>query len=177
VTELSKDDARAETLRRWRALPETDRTSSEQAELFAAALADELAFRTMGNARRVILGWLTREMAGLPPWGNVPPESEVLRMKEAEMGETSDEKSQADEQAEDGTFLAEIFAIPPQTAAGLVARDGVPPEDVEQKVRESQQSGDEPTRDLVADNDEEEQLPRTKVQACRQRMSPAGAGR
>ena len=43
--------------------------------MFAAALAGELDFRTMGNSRRVIFGWLTREMAGLPPWGNVPPES------------------------------------------------------------------------------------------------------
>jgi hypothetical protein len=172
VTELSKDDARAETLRRWRALPETDRTTAEHAELFAAALADEFSFRTMGNARKVILGWLTRDMAGLPPWGNVPPESEVLRMKEeADMADKSSGKSRTEEQAEDGTFLAENFAIAPQTAAGLVARDGVPADEVEQKVREGQQSGDDATRDLVADNDEERQMPRTKV-----RNNRAGGG-
>jgi hypothetical protein len=75
LTELSKDDAREESLRRWRDLPPEDRETSEQAQVFAAALADDLDFRTMGNSRRVIFGWLTREMAGLPPWGNVPPES------------------------------------------------------------------------------------------------------
>jgi hypothetical protein len=172
VTELSKDDARAETLRRWRALPEADRTTAEQADLFAAALADELSFRTMGNVRKVILGWLTREMDGLPPWGNVPPESEVLRMQEeADMTDKSTGKSKTEEQAEDGTFLAENFAIAPQTAAGLVARDGVQAEDVEQKVREGQQTGDDPTGDLVADNDEDRQMPRTKV-----RNNRAGGG-
>ena len=75
MTELSKDDAREESLRRWRELPPEDRETIEQAQVFAAALAGELDFRTMGNSRRVIFGWLTREMAGLPPWGNVPPES------------------------------------------------------------------------------------------------------
>ncbi|MEO8757791.1 MAG: hypothetical protein ABI398_08575 [Devosia sp.] len=29
------------------------------------------------STRRVIFGWLTREMAGLPPWGKLPPESEM----------------------------------------------------------------------------------------------------
>jgi hypothetical protein len=75
LTELSKDDAREESLRRWRELPPQDRETIEQAQVFAAALAAELDFRTMGNSRRVIFGWLTRDMAGLPPWGNVPPES------------------------------------------------------------------------------------------------------
>lgn len=172
TAELSKDDARAETLRRWRALPETERTDPEQAELFAAALADELSFRTMGNRRKVILGWLTRDMAGLPPWGNIPPESEVSRLRqEAEMADNTETRTPTQEQAEDGTFLAETFAIAPQTAAGLVARDGVPADEVEDKVRESQQTGDDPTQDLVADNDEERQVPRARV-----RNNRAGGG-
>lgn len=171
MTELSKDDARTETLRRWRALPETDRTTFEQAELFAAALADDLSFRTMGNARKVILGWLTRDMDGLPPWGNVPPESEVSRGKEADMADPQKQKSTTDEQARDGAFLADNFAIAPQTAAGLVAHDGVAADDVEEQVRKGQQTGDEPTRDLIADNDEERQMPRTKV-----RNNRAGGG-
>ena len=77
VTELSKDEAREETLRRWRELPAAERETEEQAQVFAAALAAELDFRTMANTRKLILSWLLRERAGLPPWGNVPPESET----------------------------------------------------------------------------------------------------
>lgn len=172
VTELSKDEARAETLRRWRALPEADRATTDQAELFAAALADELTFRTMGNIRKVILGWLTRDMAGEPPWGNVPPESEALRQKrEAETGETRAATASSEEQAEDATFLAEVFAVAPQEAAELVARDGAPVEEIEEVVRRSQQSGNEASRDLVADNDEERQVPHARV-----RNNRAGGG-
>ena len=35
-----------------------------------------LDFRTMGNKRMVIVGWLLRDLDGLPPWGNLPPESQ-----------------------------------------------------------------------------------------------------
>jgi hypothetical protein len=84
LQQLSKDEAREETLRRWRALPASDRQTSEQAEIFAAALADQLDFRTMANRRRVIMGWLTREMAGLPPWGNLLPESLRSRHEDAD---------------------------------------------------------------------------------------------
>jgi hypothetical protein len=79
VTELSKDEAREETLRRWRELPAEQRQTQEQAQVFAAALAEQLEFRSMANTRKLILSWLLRERAGLPPWGNVPPESEMLR--------------------------------------------------------------------------------------------------
>ena len=79
VTELSKDEAREETLRRWRELPAQERETEEQAQVFAAALAEQLDFRTMANSRKLILSWLLRERAGLPPWGNVPPESETRR--------------------------------------------------------------------------------------------------
>jgi len=81
LTELSKDDAREETLRRWRALPAEDRQTTEQAQYFAAALAGELDFRTMANKRKLIESWLTNELSGLPPWGNVPPEMEVRRQQ------------------------------------------------------------------------------------------------
>lgn len=79
LNKLSKDEAREETLRRWRALPAQERQTTEQAEIFAAALADELGFHTMGNARKIIFGWLTHELAGLPPWGNLLPESLVVK--------------------------------------------------------------------------------------------------
>lgn len=160
MTELTKDEAREETLRRWRALPAQDRQTIEQAELLAAALADELQFRTMGNSRKVILGWLAREMAGLPPWGNVPPESEVLRMKETAM---TQDKSKTEEAAEDGTFLSDNFGIAPQNAASLVRRDGAAGDEVEKKIRENQQTGDDPTRDLVPDNDEAARMPVAKI--------------
>ena len=71
----TKDAAREETLRRWTALPADDRRTLEQANVFAAALAEQLDFRTMGNRRRVILGWIVRDMDGLPAWGNILPES------------------------------------------------------------------------------------------------------
>jgi hypothetical protein len=73
---MTKDEAREEALRRWRALPAEDRETLVQANVFAAALADQLDFRTMGNARRVIAGWLAHDLRGLAPWGNIPPESE-----------------------------------------------------------------------------------------------------
>lgn len=79
LTELTKDEAREETLRRWRELPAEERETEEQAQVFAAALAAQLDFRTMANPRKLILSWLMHERAGLPPWGNVPPESEMLR--------------------------------------------------------------------------------------------------
>jgi hypothetical protein len=59
---LTKDEARAEALRRWRELPADERATHEQAQVFAAGLADELDFRTMGNERKVITAWLVRDL-------------------------------------------------------------------------------------------------------------------
>ena len=75
MTQQTKDEAREESLRRWHALPPTERQTIDQAQIFAAALAGQLDFRTMGNSRMVILGWLVRDLDGLPAWGNIPPES------------------------------------------------------------------------------------------------------
>ena len=61
---MTKDEARQEALRRWRALPEAERTTIDQAQVFAAGLAEELDFRTMGNERKVIAAWLVREIEG-----------------------------------------------------------------------------------------------------------------
>ena len=99
MIQQTKDEAREETLRRWHALPPDDRQSLEQAEFFAAALAGELDFRTMGNSRKIILGWLVRDLAGLPPWGNVPPESVTTAMRQA-AADVADE-DQLDEPAND----------------------------------------------------------------------------
>lgn len=39
-----------------------DRQSFMQAQVFAAGLAEELDFRTMGNERKVIAAWLVRDI-------------------------------------------------------------------------------------------------------------------
>ena len=59
---LTKDDAYREALRRWHALPEEDRQTITQAQVFAAGLAELLDFRTMGNERKVIEAWLVRDL-------------------------------------------------------------------------------------------------------------------
>lgn len=62
MTELSKDEAHREAIRRWRALPAEDRQTHVQASVFAAALAEELDFRTMTNRRRLIEAWLIEDL-------------------------------------------------------------------------------------------------------------------
>ena len=59
---LTKDEAFNEALRRWHELPEQERQTITQAQVFAAGLADELDFRTMGNERKVIEAWLVRDL-------------------------------------------------------------------------------------------------------------------
>jgi len=61
---LTKDEAKTEALRRWHALPEEERQTWRQAQVFAASLAEELDFRTMGNERKVIAAWLVRDLTG-----------------------------------------------------------------------------------------------------------------
>jgi hypothetical protein len=43
-------------------LPDDERQTHEHAAVFAAGLADELDFRTMGNERKVIEAWLVRDL-------------------------------------------------------------------------------------------------------------------
>ncbi len=59
---MTKDEARQEALRRWHELPAAQRATQEQAQIFAASLADDLDFRTMGNERKVIAAWLVRDI-------------------------------------------------------------------------------------------------------------------
>jgi hypothetical protein len=73
--QLTKDQAREESLRRWRALPVYQRQTIDHAQVFAAALADELNFHTMANRRRVIESWLIQDIKGEPAWGKLVPES------------------------------------------------------------------------------------------------------
>ena len=62
VTELSKEEAHREAIRRWHNLPDDERRTHMHAQVFAAGLAEELTFRTMGDRRRVIEAWLVQEM-------------------------------------------------------------------------------------------------------------------
>lgn len=62
MTELTKDEARLEAIRRWHQLPQDERQTPMQAQVLAAALADELDFRTMGNRRRLIAAWLIEDI-------------------------------------------------------------------------------------------------------------------
>ena len=71
-------------------MPPTERQTIDQAQIFAAALAGQLDFRTMGNSRMVILGWLVRDLDGLPAWGNIPPES-LRPTSEVQTGGDSDD--------------------------------------------------------------------------------------
>lgn len=59
---MTKDEAYAEALRRWHELPAAERQDFAQAQVFAASLAEELDFRTMGNVRKVIAAWLLRDL-------------------------------------------------------------------------------------------------------------------
>ena len=59
---MTKDEAHSEAIRRWHELPEADRQTIEHAQVFAASLAAELDFRTMGNERKVIAAWLVRDI-------------------------------------------------------------------------------------------------------------------
>jgi hypothetical protein len=62
LTELTKDEARREAIRRWRALPDQERQTHVQASVFAAGLVEDLNFRTMTNRRKLIEAWLIEDM-------------------------------------------------------------------------------------------------------------------
>ncbi len=59
---MTKDEAHKRAIQRWRELPLMERQTHKQAQIFAASLADELDFRTMGNERKVIEAWLVRDI-------------------------------------------------------------------------------------------------------------------
>ena len=59
---MTKAEAERETLIRWRALPLKDRQTYKQATVFAAKLANELNFVTLGTKERIIVAWLARDL-------------------------------------------------------------------------------------------------------------------
>lgn len=66
---ISKDEAHSLVLTRWRALPVSERKTYAQAIAFAADLAAELDFETLGHPQKIIQGWLVREIDGAPMKG------------------------------------------------------------------------------------------------------------
>ena len=69
---ISKSQAQAMVLERWRALPAGERQTYAQAIAFAAKLAPELDFETLGRPPKIIQGWLVREINGVPTTGSAP---------------------------------------------------------------------------------------------------------
>ncbi len=59
---MTKDEARKQVLKLWRALPPLERQSLAQAEAFALSIAPSLDFETMGNKSRVVVAWLQRDL-------------------------------------------------------------------------------------------------------------------
>ena len=58
---MSKSQAQAMVLERSRALPAAERQTYAQAIAFAAKLAPELDFETLGRPPKIIQGWLVRD--------------------------------------------------------------------------------------------------------------------
>jgi hypothetical protein len=58
---LTKDEARREVLRLWRALPATERKSFAQATAFAQAIEASIEFTTVGVKTKIIAAWLQRD--------------------------------------------------------------------------------------------------------------------
>lgn len=110
---LTKDEAHHEAVRRWHELPPGERQTHVQAQVFAASLADDLDFRTMGNERKVIAAWLVRE---IDETGEEPSGPDQL-----EAGEEQDHA-----EAEDGES-AEQFGPPQQRDGDRVVGTGETP--------------------------------------------------
>lgn len=61
---MLKEQAKEEALRRWRALPKSERTTADQAAAFAMRLAmsEDLRFRGSGDLYQHIKGWLANDL-------------------------------------------------------------------------------------------------------------------
>lgn len=62
MLELPKHEAERECIRRWRDLPRPERSTNEQAAMFARLLVDEIVFATSGDRYAFIRGWLQRDL-------------------------------------------------------------------------------------------------------------------
>lgn len=59
---MLKTEAERECIRRWRDLPRQDRSTNDQATLFATRLMDDIDFPTSGDKQLFIRGWLQRDL-------------------------------------------------------------------------------------------------------------------
>ena len=59
---MTKDEARREAIRRWLELPLERREAYNDAEVYAAQIADELDFPTITNRTRMVALWLILEI-------------------------------------------------------------------------------------------------------------------
>lgn len=59
---MLKTEAEQECLRKWRALPRSERTTNDQAAAFAKSLMSEISFATSGDRYHFIRGWLERDL-------------------------------------------------------------------------------------------------------------------
>jgi hypothetical protein len=59
---MDKSAAQHEALRLWRALPVRERQNHRQAVAFAATIARDLQFETLGDHDKVVEGWLVRDL-------------------------------------------------------------------------------------------------------------------
>jgi len=58
---LTKDQAQAEAIRRWRELPISNQTTDMAME-FAKVLYAALEFETLGDRQKIITAWLIRDV-------------------------------------------------------------------------------------------------------------------
>jgi hypothetical protein len=58
---MTPEQAKAQILSEWRALPETDRADEQKKAAFAGKMADKYKFRGSGNRYQHIMGWLTQD--------------------------------------------------------------------------------------------------------------------
>jgi hypothetical protein len=59
---MDKSAAQQEALRLWRTLPLLERQNHRQAVAFAAKIAPNLQFETLGDHHKVVQGWLVRDL-------------------------------------------------------------------------------------------------------------------
>lgn len=59
---MTKAEAEAEALKRWRSRPLTSRRTIDDALAFAKTLNAELQFETLGRKERIVEAWLLRDL-------------------------------------------------------------------------------------------------------------------
>lgn len=63
---MDKREAHAKILSLWRERPPAERRTYKHAIDFAATVASEVEFETLGNKLKIIEGWLVKDVDGQP---------------------------------------------------------------------------------------------------------------